>query len=195
MWKNARSFADLQRLSVAFIRGERAEHFAHSGPLDAESLPLQSFLLSLNLAGFVSECSQPGVAMDAKGCGQRAFLTGFTDEGTARRLQAMTLYTDLMVFVVPPGTQAGNRVPVSVQDYGASTWVGDFGPRDLAAFADGLGGAALQSLADCWFVTVIDPHWGREAYLWDNAVAAVGPVGSVVPPWHIRPSIQTLKAS
>jgi hypothetical protein len=59
-FEGAKSIADLQRLTIAFLKGEASATSYHLGPLLAESAPLVEKLVALNQAGFITTSSQPG---------------------------------------------------------------------------------------------------------------------------------------
>ncbi len=77
-FEGAKSVEDLQRLTVAFLRGEASATSYHFGPLLAESAPLVEKLVALNEAGFITTSSQPGCieTVQGKRIQKRAYVEG-----------------------------------------------------------------------------------------------------------------------
>ncbi len=59
-FEGAKSIEDIQRLTIAFLRGEKTATSYHFGPLLLESTTLVEKLVRLNELGFITTNSQPG---------------------------------------------------------------------------------------------------------------------------------------
>ncbi len=66
-FEGVKTVADLQRLTIAFLRGDIAATSYQVGPLRAESAPLVEKLVALNEAGFITTNSQPGGVETVRG--------------------------------------------------------------------------------------------------------------------------------
>jgi hypothetical protein len=174
-WERAQTLDDLAELTAQWVEGPCGFHPCYGADtVDPETWPLRATLAGFNRRGFLTTGSQPGQALDADGYSQRAFVDGYAREGVARRLAALTLHTDLLVLAFRPGEVWGYQIPVTVDGFRPYTWSGGcWGAEDLEHFARDCSAQAMQALAGAWAVIVIDPQWGRTAYLWDHVAAAL----------------------
>ena len=172
-WSTARSLADLGELTALWLLGRVSTHPTQDTSPDEETTRIRGSLVRLNRRGFVTEFSQPGEKLK-DGCAQRAAVSGFCSETVARRLAALTLCSDLIVLAYPPDGLRGYQIPITIDDYHPFTWCGSFDLECGLASFEGLDGEALESLRASWYVVLIDPRWGRERYLWREALRALG---------------------
>lgn len=143
------------------------------GP-DSETERLVPVLADLNRAGFVTDFSQPGEA-DETG-GMRSAVTGFCDEQLALSLDSLGASTDLVVLTCLPGMESGIQIPISHYLRHPSCWAGMTGVFQIGE--DTIGQCQLPMaighlLIASWYVTVVDPVWGRNDVLWDAVSEAV----------------------
>jgi hypothetical protein len=94
-----------------------------AGP-DVETASLVPVLAELNRAGYVTDFSQPGIALDANGNGQRAAVAGFCSEVMAVRLMDAVCRTDLVVVAGDPDKPVNASIVVTVDDGREFTWLG-----------------------------------------------------------------------
>jgi len=123
-WRDADSLAAIGELSARWLEGALAyqpEDFATEPA--PETRPLVPVLAPLNRAGYVTTNSQPGVALRA-GTGQRAFVTGYCDDLSLRRLEGAVRDTDVVLVAFRPDEGAGEPVVVTMRDGGEATLVG-----------------------------------------------------------------------
>jgi len=187
-WGNARTLLDLGELVARWLEGRLQKTPWYDFPPDEETEAIAEWLARLNRAGLVTDGSQPGMSLDSYGCAQRAFLTAYTSEVVAKRVAALSLYTDLIVFFFEPGGAGGYMVPVTVAEFHPCTWAGScFGEVAVEDFGRDLSIAVRDELRAAWEVTVIDPVWGRKSYLWEAVVGAVASPGPEELRWSIRP--------
>jgi hypothetical protein len=175
-WKNAKTLDDLGELMARWIEGALEHRPAYYGSEpDEETAPLRDTLAAYNRKGLLTTNSQPGMPIDDEGCGQRAWVEGYAKEARARRLGALGLWTDLLVFLFPPGNYTwGYQIPITVEEYHPFTWTGHHGGHEeLEPFAEDLSHEALDALARAWKVVLIDPRWGRKSYLWEHVSAVL----------------------
>src|ERR1700733_468670 len=88
-WASARTLAGLGELTARWIEGTIASQPGYHGPSDIEDPAMVPVLARLNRAGFVTSCSQAGLAETGAGetyQAQRAAVEGFADDGMAARL-------------------------------------------------------------------------------------------------------------
>jgi hypothetical protein len=165
-----------------------------SETLDEETAPLVAHLAALNRAGFLTDCSQPG--LDEGHSKQRAFVIGWALESVAARIERLSLTTDLYVSVARPGQINGCRMPVTIDVFRAFSWAGDSSIDEetglfdeLLRYKDVCGPSAWEDLQAACAVSVIDLCWGRkeyafrfnlmmpETYEWKDYPMAIGILG------------------
>jgi hypothetical protein len=171
-WAGARTLTELAALTVAWLTGETTYYPGYLAPRPAaETSGLVERLVAMNLGGLVTSWSQPGVPSDGLGA-QRAVVAGWCSAATLDALNAAVLWTDLVVLAYPVGGADDlDPVPVTIDAGEAFTWAA---PSDLVDLFERDGalpdGPEFQ---DVWFVTVIDPSWGRDDLLWTTVLGAV----------------------
>jgi len=178
-WQQASSFQELCELMACFIEGTCKYRPGYGGePLDEESQPLIDYLAALNRAGFLTDCSQPG--LDVGHSKQRAFVTGYASEAVAVQIEKLSLTTDLYVSVSQPGDINGCRMPVTIDVFKAFTWAGDTAIDEekgyfieLVHFEEDCSPLAFQELRQACYISVIDLCWGRKDSLWDELAKAL----------------------
>jgi hypothetical protein len=178
-WQQASSFQELCELMACFIEGTCKYRPGYGGEtLDEESEPLIDYLAALNRAGFLTDCSQPG--LDAGPSKQRAFVTGFASEAVAAHIEKLSVTTDLYVAVSRPSSINGCLMPVTIDVFKACTWAGDTAIDDekgyfieLEHFEADCGPLAFQKLRQACYLSVIDLCWGRKDYLWNELAKAL----------------------
>jgi hypothetical protein len=168
LWKNAKTLSEIGELTARWIEGTLPFHPCYGENPDEETDSIQKHLINFNRNGLVTTFSQPAESLNEEGYAQRAALEGFTEEDTAKKIAALGLYTDLLVFVYPPEVKWGYQIPISLQEFRPFTWVG---PRwefeeGLGCFTEYCSEEAMKSLKASWQVVVIDLQWGREDHLW-----------------------------
>lgn len=184
-WAEAETLEDLIAVNLRWLRGEGFSHPLGGDEPDAETSEILDDLLCLNRRGLLTTFSQPADLDDAGG--QRAAVEGYATEQVARVIGAVTLHTDLLVFIYEPGEHGGYQVPITVWDYHPYTWCGEaWGDEDLQWFAE-YRPRAMRVLRTLWTVTAIDPKWGRKRYLWRELRRATNPT-SPASPYSISPS-------
>jgi len=182
-WEQARTLAELGELTVRWLEGDIASQPGYGpncGPAP-ETNELIPTLAKLNRAGYVTECSQPGVAPTEGQAGlvwwQRAAVSGFADDATAARIRAAVGDTGLVLITyrTPPRwawcsrpwripctgvavTASGSRVST---EFGARMSLGDV----EGCFAE-VGQEGFAAVRAALQVTVIDMAWGRNDGLW-----------------------------
>jgi len=192
-WEQARTLTELGELTARWLEGDIASqpgYRPNCGPA-RETTELIPTLAKLNRAGYVTRLgSQPGLppteGYDGRLWSQRAAVSGFADDATTARILTAVDGTGLRLIghdtplrrrLWPrwrrPGntavdvTTAGGRV---TNDSGARMSLGDL----ESCFAE-LGQEGFAAVRDAIQVTVIDPVWGRDEYLWSVLSAVVDP--------------------
>lgn len=179
-WRSAQSFAELRALTTQWVAGDLAFNPSYYGDApDPEINEIVEPLVRLNQRGLLTVISQPGALDD--GHAQRAWVEGFAQEDTARRIAAKALYSDLHILAFPPGVERGYMTPITVRDGHPITWAGASSRHELEVFAEVCSPEALRQLEAAWYVIAIDLVWGRQAHLWDVLLADDRPGFSVVP--------------
>jgi hypothetical protein len=174
----ASSIEDLQRLTIAFLRGERSATAYHLGPLLPESTPIVEKLVQINELGFITTGSQPGHPVQ-----QRCYV-----EGVMKRSQLHLFIHDLYKV-------AGDQAFVSTTE-SELTWeeMKHLQFRDLywVRKDDKRTGVmhitetsrpcgAFQTCSDVWpqlvdeyvSVFILDTVWGRNDWLLDQVITVL----------------------
>lgn len=126
LWRDASTFAELCDLNARFMYGDIKFIPGYGAEsLDEESKPIAVYLAAFNRAGFLTDCSQPG--LDEGHSKQRACVTGLASESTALKIQRLSLTTDLYICVSYPGANDGCRMPVTIAYFRPCTWAGAVG--------------------------------------------------------------------
>ncbi|GIF75639.1 DUF6919 domain-containing protein [Asanoa siamensis] len=165
-WLTASSMADLGELTARWVIGELEDTPIHGGPPDDETRPLIPLLAAVNRSGFVTDFSQPGNAAWE----QRATICGYCDDATCDVLAAAFAPTD--VILLHERGDSGIRVPVTLDQGKPFTWVG--GAPALDVWVSETTDAAVRALEASWYVTIVDPVWGRDDRLWPLLATALG---------------------
>ncbi len=190
-WAAAVTLPDLGRLVADWLTGTRRwiPTYLADGP-DPETGPhVVDALVAVNLAGFLTDSSQPGLCRD--GWSQRAFVTGLADPAVAQLAEWLAVGTDLVVVVgdraLAPGAEGEHplvSLAVTAQDGRPVTWCGRFEPvAETLAFHAPVAPQAVPALTDAVALQVIDPVWGRDDVLWPWLHRLAGELGrlAVVP--------------
>lgn len=166
-WRFARTLRDLGIFTALWLEGDITHLPAYYGDApDPETTPLIGHLAAYNRAGFLTTDSQPGQPLQ-DGHGQRAWVSGFSDEGTCDKIRAACLGTDLIVIYTPPNCGNATQIVVTIDDHAEHTWAG--GSLDEANIEHHYRQdcpLALDALKSAWQIDVIDPVWGRNDLLW-----------------------------
>ncbi|MFY1599832.1 DUF6919 domain-containing protein [Micromonospora sp. WMMD737] len=166
-WATAANLLELGELTARWLTGELDETPTYGGSPDEETGPLIPLLAAVNRAGFLTGFSQPGDTDD--GWRQRAAVCGYCDDATLDQLIAAFTPTDLVL--LHEYTDSGIRLPVTLASGAAYTWVG--GSPGVEHWDDQCSPAAVRELATSWYVTLVDPVWGRDDQLWPTLAAAL----------------------
>lgn len=176
-WRQAESFEALCALGERFVSGALGYFPGWGAPdLDEESDALVPHLARANRGGFLTTASQPGRPFapghDGRAWAQRAFVCGFAQGATQRRLVAAAAQGGLWCMDHSSDTHGGSPrteaapVPVGLADGVPYLFAGhDAHAAEVELFADALGVGALRALAAARFVWLVDPVWGRRAAL------------------------------
>jgi hypothetical protein len=169
-WENLPSFEALCAVNARYLIGEVKWCPGYLGEgVDPETKPLIPYLVALNQAGFLTSCSQPGELR--AGYRQRAFVDGYATVEVVSRCLELELFTDLIVTAVPHNQTGGYLFPVTVDLFRPFTHTGHHDGRRLSAhkvYDSHMTPEGRAELDPLYYLTVIDPVWGREEYLWER---------------------------
>ena len=172
-WATASNFEQLCELTARWLEGVLDHNPSYGGgPPDPETGPLAPVLAAVNRAGFLTDFSQPGIPGGDDGRQQRAAVCGFCSGETTDRLSDALGPTDLVLLAEI--NDSGVRIPVTLDKGEGCTWVG--GAPAMSYVADcypGVPRESIAALASCWYVTILDPVWGRDDRLWPTLLAAM----------------------
>lgn len=170
-WATATGLADLGELTARWLTGEYEETPTHGGPPDPETTALIPVLAAANRAGYVTDFSQPGENLGG-GDRQRAAVGGYCDDAVRARLADAVAGTDLVL--LHEISDSGIRLPVTLDAGTPCTWVGGVPAPEDVWYTVALTAAAMTALRDSWYVTIVDPVWGRNDRLWPALTQALG---------------------
>lgn len=171
-WLDVASFADLSRTMVRFLEGKLPSSPNHYWGLDPESSTIMADLAALTRRGLVTHNSQP--ALITPESRQRACVDLLTaDADTALRLVVALGHSELVVLTAVDDLAISQDLPMTWWDGRFTTWAGRLGGGERAFWHAACGPAAYDALAKMCFVQVLDPHWGRERYMWEQLLSAV----------------------
>jgi hypothetical protein len=175
-WRAAHTLADYGELTAQWLEGRipsQPGYQPNCGP-DDETLPHVEVLAAINRAGYITDCSQPGIdciGYDHARWRQRAAVTGFMQmESQAvdllRRLDRAGIAG---IGLKPLNERCGKfgGIEVTRRKRKGYTWFG--GPRDydeIMAFNGGSPRVVHRLWFDCFEVVAYDPEWGRNDRLW-----------------------------
>ncbi|SHL75116.1 DUF6919 domain-containing protein [Streptomyces yunnanensis] len=173
-WKKASTVADLGRLMAEWLEGRIPTWpgYMDTRP-DDETRHLIPTLAAACRAGYVTTGSQPGLP---PGCGydgrtwrQRAAVEGWiADPHLLNRIRAGAERAGITVIANRPGQRSHPGMPVTEAGAEVTT---DFGwspghRRLIASMWRGIGRPAERELREATHLTLVDPEWGRDNWLW-----------------------------
>ena len=165
------TFEDMSQHMIRFLKGEIPESPCHMGELEDETKPYVAPLVAMNVLGFVTMCSQPGLRK--RELLQRSYVVGLAREEVAMRLYDVVNLTGMIAMAykisdldVPRVGLEPDRtgaVVVTLEDDRHFTFVGRYGFELCWWERAGMTKAAMKKLAaELWELTLIDPVWGRD---------------------------------
>ncbi len=189
LWQQAQNFMDICELMALWLE-EKIQYQPgyYDYAVASETKPLVPLLSKYNMAGFLSTNSQPGIPINKTGSGQRAWLDGFAQEELARKIMALGLYSDLLIFGYRPEEKGGYMIPVTTYKYHPCTWSGIKNGYELVQFMEICNVSVIRDLEKTWYICIIDPKWGRKEYLWRNVSKVIKSPPENLEPYNIEPS-------
>lgn len=184
-WHSARTLADLGELMARWLEGEiasRPGYQPHHGP-DEETEHLVPVLAALCRTGYVTTCSQPGLAgagHDGRRWEQRAAVE-LVVTGPALKHRLLEAARDAGLAVVVNDYLSGgvqdSRVPVTTRDGERFTFFGGRIDRaDMATQWPGLNRRLYEQVTHGTYVSVIAPEYGPAGErLWQALWPLTGP--------------------
>ncbi|MGO9821958.1 MAG: DUF6919 domain-containing protein [Solirubrobacteraceae bacterium] len=167
-WAEAVTLGQLGELVAEWLEGRIQLDPVLPGTARLEDAATGSRSRPAQSVGFLTDQSQPG-GIDGDWA-QRAFVTGYCNDGAAERLASVSVRVDLVVLSQYPAgeerpsfefpvTRDGNRTHTALfgHDY---DWTGI--PPEVCAV-----------LQDAWYVSACDPVWGRNDLLWPALLDAM----------------------
>ncbi|WP_332759298.1 DUF6919 domain-containing protein [Streptomyces sp. MT206] len=183
-WKSARTLADLGRRTADWLEGRLASQVGYMpgyGP-DEETAELVPSLAVLNRRGFMTTCSQPGIAEighDGAWWTQHAAVEGYlTDRALFQQiLDAAEALGHIVVVDDPHTGRRDEVVVVTMRDGEPYTAFGARpGPRDMRALYGVLHPEARRELDGAIHLAVIAPYYGPASHraLWRSLDQVTG---------------------
>lgn len=173
LWKEARTLADLGKLTARWLEGAITYQPGYIGGPSPETGPLIPHLAAYNRAGLFTTCSQPGTE-SLTGGAQRAWVSAFCAETALDAIVTHAARSGLITLCAAPGKDS--LLELEVTHYGgmAITYAVPMADEYIDAYyADDCPGA-LDAIKTAWRIDVIDPVWGRNSVLWNCLADALG---------------------
>lgn len=176
-WQNARTATDLGDLMARWLEGRigsRPGYTPRYGP-DDETAPLVPALAALCRAGYITTCSQPGLAAQGADGGwweQRAAVEGVvTDPRLLHRLVAAATAAGMLVRTVDYSRDIPGEAPIPITTCDGETTAAA-GRRitaaDMAVEWPGLNPELYEEITHGTYVHVVHPEFGPTGErLWD----------------------------
>ncbi|MDX3025352.1 DUF6919 domain-containing protein [Streptomyces acidiscabies] len=168
-WRSARTVADLGELMALWLEGtiaSRPGYAARYGP-DEETEHLVPVLAALCRAGYVTTCSQPGLAAtgyDGRWWEQRAAVELVVVDPTLKRRLLKAARAAGLVVVVNDYLRGGvqdARVPATTRDgERVTSFGGRIGRADMAIQWPGLDRRLYEQVTHGTYVSVLAPEYG-----------------------------------
>ncbi|MFI1890428.1 DUF6919 domain-containing protein [Streptomyces jumonjinensis] len=209
-WKSARTVADLGDLMARWLEGEiasRPGYAARYGP-DEETAHLVPTLAALCRAGYITTCSQPGLAgtgVDGLWWEQRAAVDGVvTDPELLRRLVVAATEAGMLVRTndYRPGSADQEQPVIATTRDGEPTaaFGGRISRADMAIQWPGLDRGLYDQVAHGAYVSIVAPEYGPTGErLWVllDQITGLRPAPdpeddpwSAEPPWHTHGALE-----
>ncbi|MFD9964834.1 DUF6919 domain-containing protein [Amycolatopsis sp. NPDC058986] len=178
-WAAASDLRALGELTARWLEGTLASQPGYApgyGP-DDETRELIPTLAAANRAGYLTDCSQPGIpagpGYDGAIWAQRAAVSGWLDVDRLPELAAQATTAGLLVVSHTPKNSRFNRnggdewVVVTTRDGEARTGFGGrLSSRDVASRFDVCSRKAIDAVRAAGQLSIVDPAWGRNDVLW-----------------------------
>lgn len=165
-WRKAATLEEMGALVIRWLDGQDRFLPWHAGPPDTETAEIAEPLRALNLRGMVTTNSQPGVPLDARGWEQRAWVHLLASPTAALALAVRAEAAGLIVLCEGIRPLPHERVPITLRPDRRVNTSTDGATEELF-----LPGRARAVAGHAWDITVIDPEWGRQDYLWETVTA------------------------
>ncbi|WP_069874514.1 ATP-binding protein [Streptomyces malaysiensis] len=186
-WRSARSLADLGQLVAAWLEGDIASQPGYApnyGP-DPETAHLIDILAAVNRAGYVTDCSQPGLVDEH--WEQRAGVTGLVKNPVLlRNLVDAAEEAGLLISLhdeALPGEHPDGFTVTRVDGEPYTGFGAHISYRDLQTIWPQhiIGTDSFSEVITAWQVTIVDPEYGRDNRLWAALARAIGHQPTQVP--------------
>lgn len=184
LWADASTLEEIGELTAQWVKGKISCYPLYGESIDDETISIRDDIAFFNRNGFVTTFSQPGEPLE-DGCAQRAAVAGFASEKIAKKIGSLSLHTNLLTFIFPPGVTWGYHTPITIQDYQPCTWCGSTSTDEIDQYVHWVSDKFAMALGQAWKVIIIDPTWGREKYLWENVREVL--TKESVKPYNIMP--------
>ncbi len=192
-WADVRTLPRLGELVAEWLDRRIGSAPFYGGAPDPETESITPVLQQLNRSGFVTDFSQPG-EIDGEDA-QRAAVSGYCQQDVAERLASTSVRGDLIVISSPAGVDGCFQLPITrTHNCTFTILCGDHAPLsadDESWPWSGLHPEMRAALLNAWFVSVLDPVWGRNDVLWPALIDATSsPVddvrGSLIDPDYLE---------
>lgn len=158
-WAGARTLEDLGVLTACWLRGD-VHQTPTSGRMDPETRPYTDVLAAANLAGYVTDSSQPGVLA---GWGEQAADVGGLARGDDADRLVIAAAGTALIMLLRRGT-VEHCVPADGRRIiDGHVWAAR---EDIDLFYSETCPAAIAAVRSAWHVTICDPVPGRNDVLW-----------------------------
>ena len=188
-YPKAKSFRDLIKLNIDFLRGERASPRYYGSIHDGnpESIASLRKMIQINKLGLLTIDSQPGEVIPKYGHKQRPYITGVANLKIAHHLYEVLnhhvivticpLWAEFNIDDLQAGAFSCGSILATYDDNQPFTHVGAHINGLQPDFAYIKPALANKLLDKAWAVNIVDPVWGRDAavegHLLDQTIEAL----------------------
>ncbi|RJQ70573.1 hypothetical protein D5S17_29020 [Pseudonocardiaceae bacterium YIM PH 21723] len=178
-WSSATTLQQVAQLTALWLEGSidsQPGYMPESGPAEETTDGgLVPVLARCNRAGWLTDCSQPGLSI-AEG-DQRAGVEGFTTPDLADVLAAAALDAGLVVHLHDgTGWSGRNEYTAVTRDEQGRIFTGlgrRRSRRELNFQYSEVSRSARREIRAAQQLTIIDPEWGRKDLLWTTLETAL----------------------
>jgi hypothetical protein len=176
VWRQATTLAAAGELTARWLEGDSEfQPATFTASYDDETAPIAVALAAVNRNGLFTKESQPGLLSSA--VAQRQYVTGFCSADTAAELLALSTRSELVTVAHAPGESSTAAIPVTLDGGEVVTVLGSsenpVTEEQIQDWASETNDSLALLLADCWYVEILDPVWGRDDVLLPAVLGAL----------------------
>lgn len=172
LWRQAQTLPELCDLMARWLEGELSMWPGYDDDADEETAALIPVLARANRAGFLTDQSQPGFdgpGFDGRRWEQRAAVSGLVGDDEVLFALARVAESHRLTILVRTADEKSERPGVTctrVDGEPYTVFGSRLSRRDLRHIWRGVSRNALDEITGALQVTLVDPEFGRNDWLW-----------------------------